>query len=183
VICLCRTRHLIADGGLSVVTCLRRSRAVVWSSWIQRRPDLLLANPLARSAGFVALVPMSLMVSRPFVVHLPPPLQPASSALGDGSRTKIIPCISRDRRSVWPGMTRLCAWCENRPCPGPPGCPRCPSPLAHRPDCDNGCLCGSEKCLSGRPDARGRVGRGEGCGSPVAAKASGRLEVAKCSGE
>jgi hypothetical protein len=47
------------------------------------------------------------------VVHDPLPLLPASSALVDGSPSKIIPRISRDEQTGWPVVTGLCAWCEN----------------------------------------------------------------------
>ena len=47
------------------------------------------------------------------MVHDPPPLLPALSALVDGSAGKIIPRISRDQQTGWPDVTRLCAWCEN----------------------------------------------------------------------
>jgi hypothetical protein len=46
------------------------------------------------------------------VVYDPPLQLPVLSAPGDGSPGKIISRISRGQPNGWPGVTRLCAWCE-----------------------------------------------------------------------
>ena len=71
---------------------------VAESSCIRCRPRLLLANPLARSAGITALEGLDPMVFKSLWDLLPATALTWTSACPSSTSSKIIPCISREAR-------------------------------------------------------------------------------------